>query len=152
MSYSFSSMLKVFMIQCLLTMILAMPFKDASAATETIITKVNSYIYDGEEIDLKNELALTNLDKLKQLRLRVQGIENKAKLQVKVNQKTYNVKLKNKMKEIKINLKGIKVESLSVASEAAFLRTAKARVDIVVEEGDQPHPEDIGRTAYIALK
>lgn len=147
MSNTFSSMLRLFLIQCLLTMILALPFKDAAASTETITTKVNSYLYEGEEIDLKAELALDEEEQVVELKVKAQGIENDATLNIVVNEETeYQVPLKEQMQTVKLNV-GKKIKSLAIKSSAAFVRSAKAKVNTA---GDQPHPEDVGRRSLFA--
>lgn len=127
MSHSFVSMFRLFIIQCLLTMILALPFKDA-AAGEIVSTKVNSYLYEGEEIDLKTELAIDDHQSVTELKVRAQGIEPEASLEVLVNEKTrYQVALTDDMTTLKLNVDQ-KITSLAIKSQAAFIRSAKAQI------------------------
>ena len=148
MSYTFSSMIRIFLIQCLLTALLAMPFREATASPhkEVVGAKVNSYLFDGEQIDLKHELMLESGKKVKVLRLRAQGIENDAKIAIEINKKKkLELPLSNQMRTLQLKVEE-SIESLTVSSNAAFLRSVKAKLD---EQGDQPHPEDIGRRSLL---
>ena len=146
MSYTFSSMIRILLIQCFLTALLAIPFKNAAAFEvnhDSIVSaRVNSYVFDGDKIDLKEELMLQEGEKVKILNIRAQGIEENAQIALEIDDDELIVMpLEDKMKTLQFRVNK-KVKSLSVLSNAAFVRAAKARVS---PEGDEPHPEDIGR-------
>lgn len=150
MSLTISSMIRILLIQCFLTALFAMPLQQANAVPsarvvthhESVISaRVNSYIFEGEKIDLKEELMLESSEKIKVLQLRAQGIEDHAQIAIEVDDHELIVlPLENRMKTLQLKLDK-PVHSLKISSNAAFLRGARARVQPV---SDEPHPEDVG--------
>ena len=146
MTYTLSSMIRILLIQCFLTALLALPLKSASAFdvnNDSIVSaRVNSYVFEGDSIDLKQELMLLEDEKVKVLNIRAQGIEENAQITLEIDDEDIIVMpLENQMKTLQFRVNR-KVKTLSIKSNAAFVRAARARVQ---PEGDEPHPEDIGR-------
>ncbi len=139
MSNRLFSALRIFGIQLILTLILGLSAQYAQAKVSVITTipikeHINSYLYEGEKIDLLAELDLSpeqmKQDQLKNLQIKAQGIEYNAKLTLVVNGKRFEQHpLKNKMKTLNIKLgKNISLQKLELESKGAFIRLAKANL------------------------
>lgn len=140
-------MIRILLIQCFLTALFAMPIKEAAAdpgfrvnEDSIVSARVNSYIFEGEKIDLKEELMLESDEKVKIVQLRAQGIEENAEIALEVDEELIVMPLENRMKTLQFRVNK-SVKSLKISSNAAFLRGARARVQPV---SDEPHPEDVG--------
>ncbi len=138
MGKSLKTSIKIFAVQIVLTLIilLGLNFEYAYSNVGPITSQINTYLYSGEKIDLLEELELSRseLAKLRAIKIKAQGIENDASMQVFLNgSPLLSQKLTDSMQMIEVALtEKIRIRSLEIKSEAAFVRFA--RPEIVSDE------------------
>jgi hypothetical protein len=124
--------LRLLLIQAGMTLLIALPLHIAQAAEDTIILKehINSYVYEGNSLNLVEELEITKEDHVVQINIKAQAIKHDATLELVVNGKSVKTaKLYDSMKSVKFKMKkNEKLLKLEVHSIGAFVRLAKAKV------------------------
>lgn len=110
----------------------------------TVSEQINTYLYEGETLDLIEEMDLTqvisNGEKVVRFKIKAQAIEDNAKLELIINNtKTIQNQLSDNMKILSFKLSGNeKIKKIEIKSIGAFIRIAKA--DLV---SDQPQDDDL---------
>ncbi len=140
--------LKLLFLQVVLTTLMAIPLKNASAGVIKVEQNVNTYLEKNDApIDLFEELKITQDikggGKLLKVSLEAQGLSSNSSVTLVVNKKPiFKARLGDRFENIKLKLKqSTKVESVSIKAEAAFVSVAKA--DLV---SDQPQVDDFSIT------
>jgi len=139
MNQELISFLRIILMQIVLTAIVAIPFSNASASEVEILTvseHINSYLYEGESIDIGAELDLVSMkqvgENIVNLRIKALGIEDDAKLDLIVNGKSASVNLlSDELETLKFKLnKNQELKSILIESKGAFIRMIKADISI----------------------
>ncbi len=136
--------LRLLVIQAGLTLLMAIPFYTAQAEdTITVKQQINTYLYQGESIDLADEMELDQEDKVVKIDIKAQAIENNAKLALIVNgERIKTANLTDQLKDIQFKIaKNKKLEKLEIKSQGAFVRFAKAEL-----VSDEPMDDDLSRS------
>lgn len=130
--------LRLLLIQVGMTLLIVLPFHVAQADEETITLKqhINTYVYEGDTLDLSEEMEITQEDKVVQVSIKAQAIEHNAKLNLVINgSHVKTALLEDNLKEIQFKLaKNEKLKKLEIHSKGAFVRMAKAK--LVSQEQD----------------
>jgi hypothetical protein len=142
--------LKLLIFQVLLTVLLFIPLKNASANTITSVEQaVNTYMdHNDHPLNLVKELDLSKSishgEKLVEVSLKAQGLSSEASITLIVNgEPVYKVSLSDRSKNINLKLQSkVALKQLSLRASAAFISVAKA--DLV---SDEPQVDDFSQTA-----
>jgi hypothetical protein len=124
-------MVRILLFQSLLTMLLALPFVNAEASISTVSQRVSTYVFEGEELDLLEELNLNSKKvKIEQVKIKVQATNFISRVQVLLNNNIVKtVKVKSSNKSLYINIpKSVKVNSLTLKADAVFVNKVSASV------------------------
>jgi hypothetical protein len=141
--------LKLLIFQVLLTVLLFIPLKNASANTITSVEQaVNTYMdHNDHPLNLVKELDLSKSishgEKLVEVSLKAQGLSSEASITLIVNgEPVYKVSLSDRSKNINLKLQSkVALKQLSLRASAAFISVAKA--DLV---SDEPQVDDFSHT------
>ena len=141
--------LKLLIFQVLLTVLLFIPLKNASANTITSVEQaVNTYMdHNDHPLNLVKELDLSKSishgEKLVEVSLKAQGLSSEASITLILNgEPVYKVSLSDRSKNINLKLQSkVALKQLSLRASAAFISVAKA--DLV---SDEPQVDDFSHT------
>lgn len=133
--------LKLLIIQATLSLLIAIPLSSAQA--ESVVTlkqHINTYLYEGDHLNLTKELNLNNKDKVIKINIKAQAIETNASLTLKMNgMKPLKAKLSDKMQDIQFKLANPKtLRKIKIESKGAFVKIAKAKL-----LSDEPMDDDL---------
>ena len=127
-----------------MALLVLLPFHVAHSEEGTITLKqnLNSYVYEGDSLDLGQELEITEKDQVIQINIRAQAIEHNANIQLIVNgERVKTEQLVDSIKEIQFKLKkNQKLKRLEIQSKGAFVGLAKAQL-----VSDEPVDGDLSR-------
>lgn len=123
-------MLRILLIQCLLTMILALPFTKAQAHQQNYSQKVSSYIFEGEKLDILQELNFkTNKETLKEVNIQIQALDTDCMATVFINGEVLKEKnIDSKTNSLSMTIpSGSNLKSLTLEASAAFIHNIEVR-------------------------
>jgi hypothetical protein len=113
-------------------MLLALPFINAQASTSTVNQRVSSYIFEGEELNLLEELNVNSKKvQIEQVKVKLQATQHASDVQIILNDKVLkSTKIKGLNKNLTVSIPhNTKVKSLTLRADAIFVKKVSAIVN-----------------------
>lgn len=134
--------IRLMLIQLFMMILFTLCLSKAQANSQIITThqNVNSYLLNGEELDLGKELELQEKTPVIKIEVEAQGVGISPSLNLLINGKSVKkAQLTDNFKNIKFKLKELKhIKKLEIKSDGAFVSFAKAQL-----VSDEPMDDDL---------